>query len=229
MNVLIACEESQRVASAFRNRGHNAFSCDILDCSGGHPEWHIKADIWTLLIANIGSNPTTFITCDSLKHKLNGDWDLIIAHPPCTRLCSSGQRWLYTKNEEYNAKKREEQKQGIEFFMKFVKYAETHPNTKMAIENPVGIMSTLYRKPDQIYNPYNFTGENDIKKTCLWLFNGLQPLEHTQEAPPKGKRFSSVEKSYYNGKIISFNDPECARYRSQTPIGVAKAMAEQWG
>ena len=223
MYVLVACEESQRVTQCFRDKGIEAFSCDIIDCSGGHPEWHIKQDVLEIM-----ETPSVFLTMDNVPYFID-HWDLIIAHPPCTRLCSSGQRWLYTKDEEYNRKKREEQKAGIEFFMQFVNYAETHPNTKMAIENPVGIMSTLYRKPDQIYNPYNFEGEIDIKKTCLWLFNGLNPLQHTQEAPPKEKRFSSVEKSLYNGKIISFNDPECARLRSQTPWGVARAMADQWG
>lgn len=227
MKILIACEESQRVCKAFRDKGHEAFSCDIIDCSGGHPEWHIKADIWSVLNMN-GVKPIVFETCDTLKHVVNFEWDLIIAHPPCTRLCSSGQRWLYTKDEEYNARKRKEQEEGIEFFMKFVKYAETHPNTKIAIENPVGIMSRLYRKPDQIYNPYDFEGETECKKTCLWLFNGLQPLIPTQILP-KEERTLGIWKSYFNGKFIAWNSPECARYRSQTPIGVAKAMAEQWG
>lgn len=98
----------------------------------------------------------------------------------------------------------------------------------MAIENPIGIMSTLYRKPDQIYNPYDFEGETECKRTCLWLFNGLYPLKHTQDLPPE-LRTNNGYKAIFNGKHYSWNDPEVARLRSQTPFGVATAMAEQWG
>ena len=207
MKVLIACEESQRVCSAFRARGHEAYSCDILPPSGGHPECHIQAD--------------------AIQTMYSDKWDLIIAHPPCTRLCRSGQSWLHTKNEEYNRKKHEEQQEAIKFFMEFVRYAEK-TGCKMAIENPIGIMSTLYRKPDQIYNPYDFEGETECKRTCLWLFNGLKPLKHTQALPPK-LRTNNGYNAIFNGKQYKWNDPEVARLRSQTPFGVAKAMAEQWG
>ena len=90
INILIACEESQRVCESFRKRGGKAYSCDIIECSGGHPEWHIKQDVLPLLNGNC-----EFITMDGISHKIVGKWDLIIAHPPCTRLCNSGQRWLY--------------------------------------------------------------------------------------------------------------------------------------
>ena len=131
-----------------------------MKCSGGHPEWHIMQDVLPLLNGNC-----EFKTMDGKSHTLEGRWDLIIAHPPCTRLCNSGQRWLYWGDEEYRAKKRKEQKEGIEFFMKFVNADCDH----IAIENPNGIMSTHYRKPDCIYNPYDFKDETECKKLVCGL------------------------------------------------------------
>ena len=218
MNILVACEESQRVCAAFRAKGHRAFSCDILDCSGGHPEWHIKGDVLPLLNGNC-----KFKTCDGKEHTIIGKWDLLIAHPPCTRLCNSGQRWLYFGDETYRKQKRQEQAEAVEFFMRFV-VAECD---KIAIENPMGIMSTLYRKPDCTYNPYDFKGETECKKTCLWL-KGLKPLTPTQKLP-KEARTQGIWKAQFNGKAYAWNDKETARLRSQTPQGVAEAMAEQWG
>ena len=206
MKVLVACEESQEVCKAFREKGHEAYSCDIQECSGGHPEWHLKQDVLPLLYEY---------------------WDLIIAHPPCTRLCSSGQRWLYFGSDEYREKKLREQQEGIAFFMAFVK-AANKTGVKMAIENPVGIMSSIYRKPDCIYNPYDFAPETECKKTCLWLFNGLKPLQPNQHIP-KEQRTHGIWRSNFNGKYISYNSTECAKMRSKTPRGVAKAMADQWG
>lgn len=201
LRVLVACEESQEVTKAFRALGHEAYSCDLQECSGGHPEWHIQGDCLPLL---------------------KQDWDLIIAHPPCTRLCNSGQRWLYYGDDEYRAKKLQEQKEGIEFFLKFTNLKCKH----VAIENPSGIMSTLYRKPDCIYNPYDFKGETDQKKTCLWL-KGLPPLEKEQVIPAS-ERTMSVWKAQFGGKQYGYNDPIVAKLRSKTPKGVARAMAEQW-
>lgn len=155
MKVLIACEESQRVCKAFREKGHEAYSCDIQPCSGGHPEWHIQGDALPLLNGNCD-----FKTVDGIEHKIEGKWDLIIAHPPCTRLCNSGQRWLYWGTEEYMENKRKEQEKAIEFFMYFV----NADCDKIAIENPSGIMSTHYRKPDCTYNPYDFENETECKK-----------------------------------------------------------------
>lgn len=233
MNVLIACEESQRVCMAFREKGHNAFSCDIQECSGGHPEWHIKGDVLKVL------NPIEFMppdefyftygipfaTQDGKYHEIRGKWDLIIAHPPCTRLCNSGQRWLYWGSNEYQEKKRKEQKEAIDFFMLFVN-ADCE---KIAIENPNGIMSTIYRKPDCKYNPYEFEGETECKNTCLWL-KSLPHLKPTRKTPlPKEQRTQGIWKGHFNGKCYAWNSPECARLRSQTPVGVAEAMAEQWG
>lgn len=232
MKVLVACEESQRVCTAFRERGHEAYSCDIQDCSGGHPEWHIKVDVLKILnpyyrddICFYGCFGIDFYTCDNTYHFIDGKWDLIIAHPPCTRLCNSGQRWLYFGSEEYRHQKKQEQKQAIEFFMKFVN-ADCE---KIAVENPMGIMSTLYRKPDCVYNPYDFEGETECKKTCLWL-KGLPAIKSNRKEPlPKEKRTQGIWKGHFNGKCYGWNSPECARLRSQTPFGVAKAMAEQWG
>lgn len=105
MKVLVACEESQRVCEAFREKGIEAYSCDLVECSGGHPEWHIQGDVLPLINGNC-----EFETVDGVKHKVEERWDLIIAHPPCTRLCNSGQRWLHWGTEEYKEKKRKEKK-----------------------------------------------------------------------------------------------------------------------
>ena len=148
---------------------------------------------------------------------------MIIAHPPCTRLCNSGQRWLYWGTEEYKEKKRKEQVVAIDFFMKFV----NADCDKIAIENPSGIMSTKYRKPDCTYNPYDFEGETECKKTCLWLKN-LPPLVPTQKLSEK-QRTHNVWRAVFDGQQYSYSDPRVAAFRSKTPVGVAKAMAEQWG
>lgn len=200
--VLIACEESQRVCIEFRKRGFQAYSCDILPCSGGHPEWHYQGDV---------------------RNVLYGDWDLIIAHPPCTRLCNSGQRWLFYGDSDYQLRKKAEQQEAIDFFMLFTDLDCEH----IAIENPVGIMSSLYRKPDQIYNPYDFKGETECKKTCLWLKN-LPVLKPTQVLS-KELRTQGIWKAQFDGKQYRWNDPRVAGLRSKTPWGVAAAMAEQWG
>lgn len=218
MRVLVACEESQEVCKAFRAFGHEAYSCDIQECSGGHPEWHIKEDVSPLLNGNC-----KFETVDGKKHKINGKWDLLIAHPPCTRLCNSGQRWLYWGDNAYREKKKKEQEEAIRFFLSFTEANCDH----IAIENPMGIMSTIYRKPDCIYNPYDFDGETEVKKTCLWL-KGLPPLFPTQNLP-KEQRTQGIWKAHFNGKCYAWDDPETAKLRSKTPVGVAKAMAEQWG
>lgn len=218
--VLIACEESQAVCTAFRNMGVEAYSADIQQCSGGHPEWHIHGDVLPIL-----NGYCRFQTMDKQWHEVGGAWDLIIAHPPCTRLCSSGQRWLYYGTEEYRNKKKKEQQEGVDFFMKFTK-----TNCKrVAIENPVGIMSNIFEKPSCIYNPYDFEGETECKKTCLWL-KGLPALHSTRDVPlKKEERTQGIWKAKFNGKQLAWNSPETAKMRSKTPDGVAKAMAEQWG
>lgn len=220
MRILVACEESQAVCKAFREKGHEAYSCDIIECSGGRPEWHIMGDCLPLL-----NGRCDFTTMDGTRHNIAGTWDMIVAHPPCTRLCNSGQRWLYWGSDEYRSKKKSEQDAAIEFFMAFVN-ADCE---RIAIENPSGIMSTRYRKPDCIYNPYDFEGETECKKTCLWL-KGLAPLKPTRREPlPKEQRTQGIWRAHFGGKCYAWNDPETAKMRSKTPSGVAEAMAEQWG
>ena len=237
MKVLVACEESQAVTIELRKLGHEAYSCDIIECSGGHPEWHIQQDVLSLLnpeetgfgdVKGIG-----FFTNDGEWHFVNGKWDMILAFPPCTYLTVAGNR--YFNVERYGEKALERIKnseEAADFFMKFVN-ADCE---KIAIENPVGRMNTLYRKPDQIINPFNF-GHPVAKKTCLWL-KGLPLLRHTEEVQPelihsKGKSGGYSGPSWYvtdeNGKILSWNDPRTAKARSKTYPGIAKAMAEQWG
>lgn len=196
INVLIACEESQAVCIEFRKLGFNAFSCDILPCSGGHHEWHLQGDIsW------------------ALEEK----WHCIIAFPPCTNLAVSGARWFPEKIANGS------QKQGIDFFMKFANY-DCH---RIAIENPIGIMSKIYRKPDQIIQPFWF-GDNAKKSTCLWLKN-LPKLNATNIVEPdiyvckNGKRFS---RDYMVALSAGKNR---GHLRSKTYPGIAKAMATQWG
>lgn len=187
MKVLIACEESQTVCKAFRDKGHLAYSCDILDCSGGHPEWHIKWDI-----------------TEVLEEKAEG-WGLVIAFPPCTDLASSGARWFKEKQADGR------QQKSIDFFMQFTKL-----ECPFAIENPVGIMSTKYRKPDQIIQPWQF-GHGETKATCLWL-NKLPKLRPTCIVEGREQRIWKMPPSKDRAKL-----------RSKTYQGIAEAMAEQWG
>lgn len=218
MNVLVACEESQAVTIQLRKRGHRAFSCDLMECSGGHPEWHVRWDATALLDGNC-----SVLTQDGLLHSINGTWDMVIAFPPCTDLAVSGARHFAKKQADGR------QQASIEFFMKFANAG----CEKISIENPIGIMSTKYRKPDQIIQPYMF-GDHARKTTCLWL-KGLPPLKSTNVVDPgeivKGG-FSVGASSNYardeNGKILAWNDPRTAKIRSKTFSGIAEAMAEQW-
>jgi hypothetical protein len=201
MNVLIACEESQRVCIEFRKKGHFAFSCDIEECSGGHPEWHIKEDVLRILNGECG-----FTTQNGDDWIFPCKWDLIIAFPPCTHLAVSGARYFEQKRKDGR------QQQGIDFFMEFTK-ADCE---KIAIENPIGIMSTHYRKPDQIIQPWMF-GHGETKATCLWLKN-LPKLEPTNIVDGREQRIWRMPPG-----------PERAKERSKTFPGIAKAMADQWG
>ena len=226
MNILVACEESQRVCIAFRERGHNAFSCDIEPCSGGHPEWHIMQDVIPLL-----NGMCSFKTMDGIEHSIDGKWDLIIAFPPCTYLTVTGNRWFnIARYGEKAILRHKYRKDAIAFFWKIAN-ADCE---KIAIENPIGIMSTEYRKPDQIIQPYQF-GDHARKATCLWL-KGLPKLIPTDIVDPgeiDKNGFSRGASLDYatdeNGKILPWNDPRTAKARSKTFPGVALAMAEQWG
>ena len=201
MRVLVACEESQRVCVAFREKGHEAYSCDIIEPSGGHPEWHIMQDVLPLL-----NGRCSFKTMDGAEHRIDGKWDMIIAFPPCTDLAVSGARYFKEKQADGR------QHRSIEFFLKFVE-ADC---PRIAIENPVGIMSTKYRKPDQIVQPWMF-GHGETKATCLWLKN-LPPLTPTNIVEGREQRVWKMPPG-----------PERAKVRSKTFQGIAKAMVERWG
>lgn len=220
MNVLIACEESQRVCIAFREKGHNAFSCDIEPCSGGHPEWHIMQDVIPLL-----NGECDFITEDGVKHEIAGKWDMIIAHPPCTYLTNTGNRHFNVEKYGDKAKQRlKNRKKAFEFFMKFVN-ADCE---KIIIENPIGYCSTHYKKPTQIIQPWWF-GQHYTKATCLWI-KGVQPLVQSVKDKPNNCKSYAWETMYdENGKTISWGSNLCKKLRSRTFEGIAKAMAEQWG
>ena len=224
MKVLVACEESQRVCIAFRERGHEAYSCDIQDCSGGHPEWHIKGDALKCLQGG------QMYTSDGQNHYID-KWDLLIAHPPCTYLTVSGNR--YFNVDKYGNKARERLFARLDAARFFLAFALSDI-PKIAVENPVGVMSTLFRKPDQIIQPY-FFGDNARKTTCLWL-KGLPQLESTNVVEPgqilKGGYSVNASANYAtdeNGKILRWSDPRTAIKRSKTFPGIAAAMAEQWG
>lgn len=221
MKVLVACEESQRVCTEFRKLGHESYSCDIEPCSGGHPEWHIQDDVLPLLNGNC-----EFKTVNGDIHHLIGKWDMIIAFPPCTYLTVTGNRWFNV--EKYGEKAIQRQKDreaAIEFFLKFAN-ADCE---RIAIENPIGIMSSEYQKPNQIIHPYMF-GDPERKSTCLWLKN-LPCLIPTNIVKPniiKYKNGNGTD-SPWHVNTMSLPPAERAKARSKTFPGIAKAMAEQWG
>ena len=221
MKVLVACEESQRVCTEFRKLGHEAYSCDIEPCSGGHPEWHIMEDVIPLV-----NGFCKFNTCDGVSHTISGKWDMIIAFPPCTFLTVTGNRWFNVERYGERAIKRHKDREfAIDFFMMFAN-AECE---KIAIENPVGIMSTTWRKPDQIINPYLF-GDPFEKKTCLWL-KGLTMLKPTNivEVPPRVEFKSGKTMPSWYADAFKLPKEERSKLRSKTFPGVAEAMAKQWG
>lgn len=227
MKVLIACECSQTVCKEFRALGHKAYSCDIEKQYGGHPEWHIKGDCMEILRGG-----QMFKTEDGSAHNVD-KWDLIIAHPPCTYLSNAATRSHSTKRntiEQIN-ERTAKRIQAQEFFMKFA-----NANCeRIAIENPVGVMSTVYRKPDQIIEPYQFAeSEEDkenyvTKRTCLWL-KGLKPLQGNGLDKPNNAelygRWSNCKAGCWHEIQGQKNK---ATVRSKTFTGIARAMAKQWG
>lgn len=226
MNVLVACEESQRVCTSFRFKGHTAFSCDIQEPSGGFPEWHIKGNAIDIINA-----PTCFYTMDGKKHVVE-KWDMIIAHPPCTYLANSGNAWFNVERYGEKALDRiEKRKEAFDFFMRFIN-ADCE---KICVENPIGYPCTHYMKPTQIIQPYQF-GHPYTKSTCLWL-KGLKPLEPTKIVVPETRHSAGKSGGYSgnswavkkDGKTLSWSNPETQKERSKTYDGIAYAMAEQWG
>ena len=231
-NILIACEESQRVCTEFRKLGFNAYSCDLLPCSGGHPEWHFQQDV--IEVINNGGG----VLQNGEKYHIKGKWDLMVAHPPCTYLAVSGAKWYYNPEDKAlpinqrrphpkfpnRAKDREE---GADFFMALA----NADIDKIAIENPVGIMNTRWRKPDQVVQPWYF-GDSASKKTCLWLKN--LPLLEKTEVVDEGEfiQFGSGRRlaKWYSDGLTKTKTPEERRtWRSKTFPGFAKAIAQQWG
>lgn len=228
MKILCACEESQAVTIELRRMGHEAYSCDILPCSGGHPEWHIQGDVLQVLnpswVHRRSDEPSSwgieFLTMDQRLHFFTGGWDMIIAFPPCTDLAVSGARHFKAKRADGR------QQRSVEFFCAFL----AADCERIAIENPVGIISGEYirehfpkiaetyglpRKPDQIIQPWQF-GHGETKATCLWL-KGLPLLQPTQVVDGREQRVWRMSPS-----------PERAKLRSKTYPGIARAMAEQW-
>lgn len=217
INILVGCEESQAVTIELRKLGFNAFSCDIQECSGGHPEWHFKQDIFEVI-----------------KSK---EWHCMIAFPPCTHLTVSGAMHFKQKIKDGR------QQQGIDFFMSMINAPIEH----IAVENPIGIMSSKYRKPDQVIQPY-FFGDGFTKTTCLWLKN-LPKLQHFRTKDLFNDNVTHVDTSneykewidkktgklkrqqmwYYKALTDAKNKDERSKIRSKTFPGIASAMATQWG
>jgi len=205
VKILIACEESQTVCKSMRELGHEAYSCDILPCSGGHPEWHIQDDV--------------------LKH-LNDGWDLMIAHPPCTYLSNAGIGWF--NEERYGDKARQRKQNRLEAF-DFVMALANATIPYIAIENPTGWLNSHWRKPDQIIQPWQF-GNAESKRTCLWLKN-LKPLQHTEIVKPKVYAYYKKGKKkgmpIYGNSYLKFSQDR-GKIRSVTFPGIAQAMSKQW-
>ena len=217
--ILIACEESQTVCKAFRSKGFEAYSCDIQEPSGGHPEWHIFGDALVTLQGGIVT------TMDGKEHDV-GTWDLLIAHPPCTYLTVTGNRWFnISRYGEKAVQRYKDREEAADFFMRFVKCK----SPKVAIENPIGYMSTAYQKPTQIIHPYMF-GDPARKATCLWL-KGLPKLTPTDIVEPDIIRYQNGNgtDNPWHMETMKLPPKERAKARSKTFPGIAKAMAEQWG
>ena len=221
MKILVGCEESQAVTIELRRLGHEAYSCDIIQCSGGHNEWHILHDVLPLL-----DGKCEFKTEDGVLHKIHDKWDMIIAFPPCTYLTVTGNRWFNV--EKYGEKaiqRAKDREKAINFFTRFAN-ADCE---KIAIENPIGVMSSTWRKPNQIIQPYMF-GDTERKSTCLWL-KGLPELTPTNIVEPNIITYKNGKgtDSPWHMNTMGLPKEERAKLRSKTFPGIAKAMAEQWG
>jgi hypothetical protein len=231
MNILVACEESQAITKELRLLGHEAYSCDLLECSGGHPEWHFNMDVFKVIAKKGGTLQ------NGEKVKVKGNWDMMIAHPPCTFLAVSGARWYYHPDDKdiptslrrphpRFPDRAHDRKEAIEFFIKLCEA----PIDKIAVENPVGIISSHYRKPNQTVHPWMF-GDEASKATCLWLKN--LPLLEPTNVVGKGERVvlssgKSLPKWYSDALTQSKSAAERRTMRSKTFEGMARAMAEQW-
>lgn len=202
LNILIACEESQEVCKAFRELGYNAFSCDLQDCSGGHPEWHIKGD--------------------ALEEAYSGKYDLMIAHPPCTYMSKAGARWMYPTAGNIDESRLQKAMEAKEFFMKLLNAPIEH----VAVENPLPLKVVELPTPTQIIQPYEY-GHPYSKKTLLWIKN-LPPLTPTEVIDDYKPYLPSNTGGVNRGQKHSRGIAKNAKESSKTFTGVAKAMAEQW-
>ena len=217
MRVLVACEESQAVTTELRRLGHEAYSCDIIDCSGGHPEWHIKWDALALINGNC-----SFLTCDGELHRVDGKWDMLIAHPPCTYLTNAGARHLW-KGHQLNRERYEKGLEAKAFFMAFL----NADCDRIAVENPIPSKVFELPKYTQTVQPFEY-GHPFTKKNCFWL-KGLEPLMPTDIVEPVATWCPSGSYSHKHGdKHRGMFTKDRARNRSKTFPGIAKAMAEQW-
>lgn len=208
--ILVACEESQAITKAFRKLGFEAYSCDLLPSSGGHPDWHIQGD--------------------AIAEAYSGKYDMMIAHPPCTYLAVSGARWLYNKDGSRNEERYKNQAEALDFVQQLMNAPIKH----IAVENPISVISSNIRKPDQIVHPYMF-GDKASKSTCLWLKN-LPKLEPT-DIVEKGEFIEFVSKKgvnkrqakwYYEALQKAKTPEERRTLRSKTFQGMADAIADQW-
>lgn len=223
MKVLIACEESQSECIAFREHGHEAYSCDLQECSGGHPEWHIQGDVLNLLNGGV-----KFTTCDGELHEVTGRWDLIIAHPPCTYISNAGACRLYPKKGELNKERFIDGLKAKAFFMYFYLYGWFGCG-KICIENPIPSRVYELPKPSQAIQPYEY-GHPFTKKTYLWEF-GLPPLTPTDVVEPVGPYVCGNSEIWKKqaAKGVVYGKEKSAKHRSKSFDGISRAMAEQWG
>ena len=218
MRVLVACEESQAVCKAFREKGHEAYSCDIMECSGGHPEWHIKQDVLPLL-----NGRCEFETTDGKSHKIEGKWDLIIAHPPCTYMSKAGARWMFPKANQVCQDRLEKALAAKAFFFAMLN-ADCE---KICVENPRPLKIVGLPVPSQVIQPYEY-GHPYSKATCLWIKN-LPKLKPTNVLSEYKPFLPSNTGAFSRGGGGSRGVAHNAKDASKTFKGVALAMAEQWG
>lgn len=223
MKVLVACEESQAVCTALRKRGHEAFSCDILNCSGDHPEWHINGDVLPLLNGNC-----TFNTTDGSHHEVVGKCDMIIAFPPCTYLSNAGACRLYPRKGELNIERYNKGLEAKEFFMSIL----NADCDRIAVENPVSCKVFEMLKHTQEIQPYEFNTDGShpyTKKTRLWLRGLPQLVPTTPECKPVSPYVPAGTGRKNRTKYGAAKRGNDAVNRAKTFVGIAEAMADQWG
>lgn len=202
--ILISCEESQTICKAFRNLGHEAYSNDIMDCSGGHPEWHLKMDVF-----------------EAVNHM---EWDCMIGHPPCTYLTITGNKWFKPEFKDRFPDRHKQREDAIKFFIDLYNVNISY----IALENPVGVMSSRWRKPDQYVQPYEY-GDPHSKKTGLWL-KGLPKLIPTKIVEPQFHIYKDGRRDpIWHIETLKLPADERSKARSKTFQGIADAIAQQWG